>query len=176
MRERRAHLAQIEELQEEAARHREDHFKLRGSCQRLEQLNAQLEAENARLADRVEELKSDVAAIDADNTELQAVNRALQQVLDEKEVQVAAQQQYEVEFDNRVTAMLDERDRELAEVNREREMLILKVKELQEELGLVRRAGAQESTQELTMLLKAKQLEIEDLEDRTEALEEEVGR
>jgi len=175
--EKRKDVARIEELQDEAGRAREEQLRLNLEVRRLLEVAGRLEAENARLSDQNEELQRNSTDVEGEIDRMDALNRALQQVVEEKEVQVAAQQQYETEFDRRVTAMLDERDELVAQGAREKETLLLKVEELQEELGHSRKgAGSHSEVQELTMVLKAKQLEIEDLVDRSEELEEELAR
>ncbi|CAE8675039.1 unnamed protein product, partial [Polarella glacialis] len=175
---RRQHAREMEDVREEAAKHHTENHKLKVDLQKLQDVVSRLEVDNSQLRDRAEDIEQDIGGAEADFAETQALNGHLQRRIDEMEVQIAAQSQYESEFDKRVTKMLDERDSALAEAARDKEAMLLKVRELQEELGIARRASGGEvaDATELALLLKGKQLEVEDLEDRIEELEEELGR
>lgn len=179
--EKRQYLARISELEEARGRHNDEVLQLSGEVQRLRETEKRLEFENAQLINQGQELREDLELVEADAARLEATNKALQQVVDEKEVQVAAMQLYEVEFDRTFSQRLDERERALAEAKHGEEKLMVKVKELQQELGDIRQlggspVGGQGNVQELSMLLQEKQLVLEDMEDRNEELEEELGR
>eukprot|EP00913_Durusdinium_trenchii_P013828 g12983.t1 len=134
------------------------------------------EQEKRRLQERNEELQLAFEEADKDAREAEALNGHLQRRVDEMEVQIAALRQYESEFDQKVTKMLDERDEALTLAAKDKEAILLKVKELQEELAMQKSPGSNlADASELAMMLKERQLEIEDLLDRNEELEE-AGR
>ena len=134
------------------------------------------EQEKRRLQDRNEELQLALEEVDKDAREAEALNGHLQRRVDEMEVQIAALRQYETEFDLKVTKMLDERDEALTVAAKDKEAILLKVKELQEELALSRTPEGLADATELAMMLKERQLEIEDLLDRNEELEEDLAK
>eukprot|EP00930_Biecheleria_cincta_P032429 TRINITY_DN22508_c0_g1_i1.p1 TRINITY_DN22508_c0_g1~~TRINITY_DN22508_c0_g1_i1.p1 ORF type:complete len:4404 (-),score=1151.18 TRINITY_DN22508_c0_g1_i1:37-13248(-) len=176
---RHEHAKELNKFQEEETRYRQECERLKAEIKKMQGDAFRIDEENNKFRDRVVELEQILDETERDAQEYQAINGHLQRRIDEMEVQIAAQSKYEQEFDHRVTKMLDERDKALAEGAKEKEAMLLKVRELQEELGIARRAGgsvdAADAT-ELAMLLKDKQLEVEDLEDRSEELEQELGR
>eukprot|EP00435_Cladocopium_sp_Y103_P053694 s2591_g17.t1 len=123
-----------------------------------------------------EELQLALEETDKDAREAEALNGHLQRRVDEMEVQIAALRQYEAEFDSKVTKMLDERDEALTVAAKDKEAILLKVKELQEELALRRTPEGLADASELAMMLKERQLEVEDLLDRNEELEEDLAK
>lgn len=152
--------------------------RLKAEIRKLEEALAKLDGENRRLVDRNEELQLAYDEADRDAREAEAMNGHLLRRVEEMEVQIAALRQYEAEFDKRVTSMLDERDEALAAATRDKEAILLKVKELQEELALARRSvpGEAADAAELALMLKERQLEIEDLLDRNEELEHDLAK
>lgn len=134
------------------------------------------EQEKRRLQERNEELQLALEESDKDAREAEALNGHLQRRVDEMEVQIAALRQYEAEFDSKVTKMLDERDEALTVAAKDKEAILLKVKELQEELTLRRTPEGLADASELAMMLKERQLEVEDLLDRNEELEEDLAK
>lgn len=101
-----------------------------------------------------EELEIALDEADRDAREAEALNGHLQRRVDEMEVQIAALRQYEAEFDQKVTKMLDERDEALTVAAKDKEAILLKVKELQEELAQQRGAEGLADASELAMMLK----------------------
>ncbi|CAJ1425002.1 unnamed protein product, partial [Effrenium voratum] len=153
--------------------------RLRLDLRKSQEAQRAAEAESRRLQDQNEELRAALDEADRDAREAEALNGHMQRRVDEMEVQLAALRQYESEFDQKVTKMLDERDEALASAAKDKEAILLKVRELQEELALARKSPAAEGladASELAMMLKERQLEVEDLLDRTEQLEEDLAR
>eukprot|EP00439_Symbiodinium_sp_Y106_P058369 s489_g8.t1 len=152
--------------------------RLKAEIRKLEEALAKLDGENRRLLERNDELQLAYDEADRDAREAEAMNGHLLRRVEEMEVQIAALRQYEAEFDKRVTSMLDERDEALAAATRDKEAILLKVKELQEELALARRSvpGEAADAAELALMLKERQLEIEDLLDRNEELEHDLAK
>lgn len=168
--ERRRVAIRIKRLEEQLEGECEKHLKVQGSVKQLEALCTQLEADKGVLAEQAEELSADLEILENEVAELQVLNKTLRQIVDDKEVQVAAMQRYEVEFDHRMSLMVEERDQRLALVERQRETALLRVQELLEE-GRKPPGPDDNNMEALSHLVRDKQLEIEDMADHIEELE-----
>jgi len=165
---------QIDDLIEERDRHRDEEKRLGAEVRRLAEILAQFEGENVQLKDWAKEASNDVAAARAEAAKANALNSHLHWQLGEIDSRIAAQRQQAAHSDHRVAQLLGDRDRALEEEARHKEALLLRVSDLQEELGRARRTCANEF--ELNSLLRTRERDVRELEGRNLELERQVGR
>ncbi|CAD7955523.1 unnamed protein product [Amoebophrya sp. A25] len=166
----------------------------------LENMNSTLETQNQELQRQIKQLENqddrakEVAEMhehldsleeklhhaEEDIEEFQRENHYLKTALEEKTVQLEAAHRFEAEYDAHITEAMARKDEELSATEKQSQALAAKVASLEQEIGEVRKiaglSGDSGSLEDLMTMVHDRDLEIENLYDRVDTLETELGQ